>query len=560
MHRFRRVLLVLLMLVLLQIGFPVQAQDNLLKNANFENPYGGIGTADGWDGGSVKSPHNEVWQNIDALFTAHRGDKTYQGQSTQQMGRGDATFTAAVWQKVDNIQAGTRLRFSAWVFIENESGSNARVRVGIDSNNTASPMDDMAWSPYMTTYGAWQEISVEATVPAGYVTVYVFGTQDAPKRLNQVYMDQASLKVVATGQAVTQPTAAAGGTAAPVVPVVPTTPPQVYAPSVSRQDEDTSDGITHTVQSGDTLAAIAVAYRTTVTKILEINGLERGSMLALGQKIIIEKPGSSAPSSDNTSPTTEPVVAVPESTVISQSVAEPTTASKPTTPGNPLAAILGQKTDVPAATEKVESESPTEAAPPATAAPENTLVPTDLPVPTATEMVALPTSTIEGTSVADAVTSLDAGVCVTLFGDTNQDRNQGEGEAVLPGGMIKLQDLQGKEVASHLTTADTAPFCFMDVPPATYNLITTPPNGYGLTTTSALTVNVQVGTKFQVNIGAAQGVMPLATPILDTTVIQSVPDADVAAPSSGALVLLFVGLIAVVAIGAGILLYVIRRL
>jgi len=555
MHRFRRVLPVLLLLVLLQIGFPAQAQDNLLKNANFENPYGGIGTADGWDGGFVASPRTEVWMNADTIFTAHRGDKTYEGTSTQQMGRGGSTFTAAVWQKVDNIQAGTRLRFSVWVYVENEAGSNARARIGIDSNNTASPLDDMAWSPYMTTYGAWQEMSVEATVPAGYVTVYIFGTQDWPKLNNSVYMDQASLRVVGTGQVVAPPTAAAGGTAAPVIPVVPTTRPQVYAPSVSRQDEDTSDGIIHTVQSGDTLAAIAVAYRTTVTNILELNGLERGAMLALGQKIIIEKPGASAPASENTSPTTAPV----ESTVISQSRAEPTTASAATTPGNPLAAILGQKTDVPP-TQEAQAEEPTEAAPSATLAPENTAVPTDLPAPTATEMVALPTSTVEGTSVADAVTSLEAGVCVTLFNDANQDRNQGEGEAVLPGGLIALQDLQGKEVASHMTTADTAPFCFIDVAPTTYNLITTPPTGYGLTTTSALTVNVQVGVKFQVSIGAAQGVTPLATPTLDTAVIQSVPDADVAAPSSGALVLLFVGLIAVVAIGAGILLYVIRRL
>jgi hypothetical protein len=130
----------------------------------------------------------------------------------------------------------------------------------------------------------------------------------------------------------------------------------------------------------------------------------------------------------------------------------------------------------------------------------------------------------------------------------------------MPGGLIVLQDLQGKEVASHQTTDDPAPFCFTEVAPGTYNLTTTPPNGYGLTTTNALTVKVQVGTQFQVNIGAAQGVTPLATPTLDATVIQTVPDADVASPSSGALVLVFIGMIAVVAIGAGILLYVIRRL
>ena len=87
-----------------------------------------------------------------------------------------------------------------------------------------------------------------------------------------------------------------------------------------------------------------------------------------------------------------------------------------------------------------------------------------------------------------------------------------------------------------------------------------PPDGYGLTTTSELTVNVQVGAQFQLNAGAAKGVQPLATPTPDTSTIQTLPDADVAAPSSGVLVLIFVGLIAVVAIGAGVLIFVIRRL
>jgi LysM repeat protein len=409
-------------------------------------------------------------------------------------------------------------------------------------------MDDMAWSPYMTTYGAWQEISVEATVPAGYVTVYIFGTQDAPKRLNQVYMDQASLKVVATGQSVTAPTAAAGSTSAPVVPVVPTTRPQVYAPSVAAQDTDKSDGIIHTVQSGDTLAAIAVAYRTTVTNILEINGLERGAMLALGQKIIIERPGESP--ADTEDPTTEPADTAPDATVPSETIAMPTNAPNNTAAEPTTSSSLAGNTAVP------EPAATEEAA--ATTAP--TDAPTNTPVPPATEVAALPTSTVAGTSVADAVTSLEAGVCVTLFNDENQNRIQDQNETVLPGGIIVLKDLQGKEVAARQTTEDSTPFCFTDVAPATYNLVTTPPAGYGLTTTNALTVKVQVGAQFQVNIGAAQGVTPLATPTPDTAAIQTVPDADTTSPNSGALVLVFVGLIAVVAIGAGILLYVIRRL
>ncbi|GEM_PF-3294756 len=570
MHRFRRVLPVLLLLFgLWQIGLPAQAQDNLLKNPGFEGTYSGIGTPDGWDGGSITSPRTESWMNLTALFFPHTADKAYEGTRSQNIGRGDATFSAGVWQKIDNIQAGTRLRFTAWVYLENQAGANSRIRVGIDSNNYGSPLDDMTWSSYATVLNSWQELSVEATVPAGYVTVYVFATQDWPKESNQVYIDQASLKVVGTGQPISQATAAPGSTGVAVVPVVPTTRPQVYAPSVSAQDKDASDGITHTVQSGDTLAAIAVAYGTTVTKIVELNGIDRRAMLALGQKIIISKPSGGSTTTTDTQPTS----AAPAATVPSETVAEPTkadtsaaqpttavqqpTVAQPTTDGNALSSILGTPTQAAAA--------------PTTAAPaENTAVssptpqPTDVPAPSATtaptEAAALPTNTLAATSVAVAATPLEAGVCVTLFEDKNQNRFQEETESVLPGGVITLRDLQGKDVATHQTTADAKPFCFTNLTPATYNLGVVPPTGYGLTTTSALTVNVQVATQFQVNIGAAQGVTPPVTPTLDTTLAQAVTDVDAASTSNGPLVLIFVGLIAVVAIGAGVLIFVIRRL
>lgn len=570
MHRFRRVLPALLLLLCLwQIGLPAQAQTNLLVNPNFESPYGGIGTANGWDGGSVKTPHTETWMNIDAIFTAQRAT-VYEGTLSQEMGRSGGTFTAAVWQKVDNIQAGTRLRFNVWVYIANDASANARVRVGIDSNNVGSPMDDMTWSSYLTTVNSWQQLTVEATVPAGYVTVYVFGTQDWPKATNSVFMDQASLTVVGTGQPVTQPTAASGSTSVPVV-VVPTTPPQVYAPSVSRQDQDASDGIIHTVQSGDTLAAIAVAYGTTVTKIVELNGIDRHAVLALGQKLIIQPPGAApapttAPSSSGAQPTTAPGgSAAQPTTAPSTSAAQPTTASggsgaQPTTSGSALNTILGTTTAAaPATTEEAAAtDAPAQPTEAPTATPTTEATSTSAPTWTPTDVP--PTSTVEGTSVANAVTSQEAGVCVTLFEDTNKDRFQQDDEKALAGGLIALRDLQGKEVASYETTSDSKPYCFTGISPITYNLVVTPPDGYGLTTTSSLTVNAQVGTQFQVNIGAAKGVQPPATPTLNSTVAQTLPDADVTSPSSGTLVLIFVGLIAVVAIGAGVLIFVIRRL
>jgi LysM repeat protein len=352
---------------------------------------------------------------------------------------------------------------------------------------------------------------------------------------------------VATGQTIGQPTAAPG--AAPAVPVVPTTPPQVYAPSVSRQDNDNSDGTIHIVGPGDTLAAIAVAYHTTVTHIVEINGIDRHAMLNIGQQIIIETPEAEAPPVEattvDTSAETVPLVATQEVGGPAETVAEPTTQGS---------SLVAQTTPVIVPVTTEEAVPTTEAPAAATA----TDQPTNTSIPEATQVAVVPT--VQVTSAADAVTSLKAGVCVTFFEDKNQNHFHEQDEPFLAGGLISLRDLQDKEVAGYQTTASSEPHCFTDIPPVTYNLVATAPDGYGLTTPRSLTVSVQVGSQVEVKIGAAQGVAPLVTPTPNSAVVQVVPDADASSPSTGLLVLIIVGLVAVVAIVAGVLIFVIRRL
>ncbi len=57
-------------------------------------------------------------------------------------------------------------------------------------------------------------------------------------------------------------------------------------PSDSTESADATTTL-YTVQSGDTLLAIAVQYKTTISAIIDANNLQRTSILHLGQKIII---------------------------------------------------------------------------------------------------------------------------------------------------------------------------------------------------------------------------------------------------------------------------------
>lgn len=61
--------------------------------------------------------------------------------------------------------------------------------------------------------------------------------------------------------------------------------PSPYEKSDGSSQRGKSTSTYHTVRSGDTLSAIAVKYGTTVTRLCQLNGISRNSILRLGQKI-----------------------------------------------------------------------------------------------------------------------------------------------------------------------------------------------------------------------------------------------------------------------------------
>jgi LysM repeat protein len=519
----------LVALLLGAFAFPAQAQTNMLQNTGFETDYHGIGTAGSWEGWYFTQPKTQSWMNEKPEFFPHTADFK-KGSQSQNIGRDGGTFTAGVWQRVDNVAAGTALTATMSVYMENGPNTGARVRLGIGSDTVDPVNPAITWGSFNTNANSWQTVSVSAIATGGSVTVFLYATQDypnGPTGANQIYLEDASLVVTGTGAVPT-----AGSPGDPVVPVVPTTPPQIYAPSVSAQDTDTSDGVKHTVQPGDTLAAIAIAYGTTVSRLRELNGLQQSAFLNIGQVLVVAE----APSSSAARPTTAAQSAA-ETTADAETTAEAEGTSVAV-----IAPVTSVPTELPAAT-NTPAESPTPTTPPPT------------PTPAATAVVA---RGVDGNPV-----SLETGVCLMFFEDSNQNRLQDSAENPIAGGKAVLR--QGEEDIQTLTSLGDGTFiCFEDVVTGNYLLVATAPDGYGLTTPGSLTVSIVAGTPFKISFGVAKGVTSVVAPTPDNQTITDEANADGGATSPsdsrGALGILFVGLAGVVLVGGIVLAVIIRRL
>jgi LysM repeat protein len=520
---------------------PVSAQTNLLQNPGFngsgqyldmvqvgvtlpriENQ--AFSFAPGWFGWYTNAPRTETWMNIDPIAFPHTGGTKQEGDASQNVGRGDGTFTAAAYQTINNIADGTTLRFRAWVFQDSENGSEARTRVGIGSNVAGNPNGSpITWSDWTTAIDSWQQMVVEATVPAGSVTVFIYSTQSFPKSQNQVYYDDAQLIVTAGGGVVNVGSGSTNNQGDTNVPPPPTsTPLPAFAPFVSPQGGGDGGRVEHTVQSGDTLAAIAVAYGVPQSEILALNNLtmDQARFLSVGQRLLIR---------EATAQPTE-VVAQPSATTAEQSVA---------VAASPTAQTVAQQATA-------EPTQPPTAEP--TSTPDSSPTPTEIPA-TPTDA---PPAPVEQGADADPL-AVESGVCVLLYDDLNNNGLQEAGENLLAGGLFEVVPQQGGETQQYTTDGQNEPFCFADLPAGLYTVRATAPSGYGLPR-SLLSVSAQPGQTFSVRFSAVAGLQVAQVPTPDAAAAQQ-GETPVAAPESGNLLQNFAGLIvlglAVVVLVAG---------
>lgn len=446
--------------------------------------------APAWEGWYTTSPSTQSWMNRIPNGYPHTENGarfTHSGNRSQEINRGSATFTAAVYQTV-TVTEGANVIGSAWVRMNLDINSNpgAQARVGIDTNGGSSPFEsDIVWSAWEVNVLDinFRQLTVNATATGSQVTIWLYATQQNPSDPNGVYWDDASITVGGSGGVVSGGVNPQG---TPNTPVPTNPPPPANAPFVSAQGAQDDGSIIHTVVSGDTLAAISVAYGVSMEEILELNGLTSGRFLSIGQQLIIRtaqaSSSGSGDSGDDPTPTRRSSVRTP------------------TTSGGANATSTTQATAVP---ESSTDEDTTDAEP--TPEPSNTPIPaTNTPAPTA------PVAVADAGNQVDPASSL-GNVCVSLFEDINLNRVQNDGESFLEGGQIDLRQAENT-LSSYATDGISDPFCFDELEAGDYVAVASAPDGYGLTTNQQFRVTVLAGSSINVTFGAAEGVEEVAPP------------------------------------------------
>jgi len=499
-------LLVLLMVCVFVAAVPVGAQDgaNLLRDGDFEGQYTGRGRPDfniaaDWNVWYAESPRTEDWMNLPPVAFPHNGPgpDPKSGARAQNLHKGWATFTAAIYQQV-SVAPGTNLRGSAFAQLHTCSPapnadscasaveSGAYVKVGIDPNGGTNPYDsDIVWSAEIRPHGSWQEAVVEATATADTVTFFIFTTQTSPSEINRVFFDDARL--VATGSGGSNPPAA-GGSGDAAQPAAP--PPPQYASRVSPQGERPDGSIVHVVQPGDTIDAIAVAYGLTRADILELNQISDPRIIQIGQELLI-KEGDGSRSRTRSSDDDADDEA-------DSSAAEDDEAAAENDEGDDGDDARPQRR---------EYVDPKDAAP--------------APVVSVASGDVLP---------ARDPAALSATLCLLMFDDANQNRIQEDGEPALAGGVISVR-AQGNEVSEYTTDGASEPHCIEDLTPGSYVAVATAPDGYGLTTPNQFRITANPGATINVAFGAAEGVTPVMVPPPDNVVlVEETPESPEAEP------------------------------
>jgi len=242
---------------------------------------------------------------------ASQPNRVHGGQRAQKYFSYGRMHEAGLMQHVTGVISGTQYHFAvymeAWMCINyNESckggylsdkPTTMHLRVGIDPTGGTNPFSpNIVWSREVDSFDFWTQYSVDAVAQGDAITVFTHSRAewtDDPRQNNDVYVDDASLTVVGPPPTLPAPGGDASAAAAPA-PAQPTPQPQTYV--VKPQQGQRPDGsVVHVVQSGDTLFGMALAYGVTVDDIVQLNNIQPGQFLQIGQEIIIKGPTHPAP-------------------------------------------------------------------------------------------------------------------------------------------------------------------------------------------------------------------------------------------------------------------------
>jgi LysM repeat protein len=300
-------------------------------------PINEVQVAEGWKAWWVQIPSSAIekpvncegskdygcyWMRPEFVDSARTMDakRIHSGNNSQKYFSFGRMHEAGMYQQVTGIISGTQLHFSvymmAWMCVDtgqckggavSDQPTTMHLRVGIDPRGGTNPFSpDIVWSREVDTFDRWTQFSIDAIAQSDKATVF---THSRPEwgwaRLNNdVYMDDASLTAVGTPQPT--PTGQSGQTSVPAQ-AQPQPQPQVASFVVRTQQGLRPDGSqVHTVQSGDTLFGIALAYGVTVDDVVQLNRISAGTLLQIGQELIVKGPTNPPTPTAAAKPTTAP--------------------------------------------------------------------------------------------------------------------------------------------------------------------------------------------------------------------------------------------------------------
>ena len=224
----------------------------------------------------------------------------------------------------------------------------------------------------------------------------------------------------------------------------------VCGASILAQSNDSLAEIVHVVGAGETLSAIAVNYGVTVDEIVATNDLDPNAILQIGQRVVIEF-NTSADEQSAVTP-----VELAEDTVSATERAA--SIDEPRTIGG-----LALDNDLPPA-----------------------------PVAGADAPMMDPAA-------------FDPVVCVSVYVDDNQNGAMDPGETTISDGRIRLLDEVGNQLADFRVDAESQPLCIGDGQPQIYIVAAAAPEGYGLTGSEALRVDLRDGRPIHLAFGVKAG-------------------------------------------------------
>ncbi|MCY4069793.1 MAG: LysM domain-containing protein [Chloroflexi bacterium] len=220
--------------------------------------------------------------------------------------------------------------------------------------------------------------------------------------------------------------------------------------SILAQSNDNVTEIVHVVGAGETLSAIAVNYGVTVDEIVATNDLDPNAILQIGQRIVIEfNTGADEQSAVTPAELAEAALGATETSSV---IDEPR-------------AIGGVALD------------------------------NDLPP--------APVAGADAPMMDPA--AFDPVVCASIYVDDNQNGAMDPGETTVSDGRIRLLDKAGNQLVDLRADAESQPLCVGEGQPQIYIVAAAAPEGYGLTGSESLRVDLRDGRPIHVAFGVKAG-------------------------------------------------------